>query len=77
MKTTGMIGLSFKDGVPESVVKRTIELIYSCNQAVIEGMSYREFNDEKTLSDVLKHVDSLKGQNEPTDSTLTYFVEGV
>ena len=76
MKTTGIIGLKFKDGVPEEIVKKTIERIYTCNKVVIEGMSYHEFGDEKTLSAVLSHVEGLKCENEQEECTLDGFVEG-
>ena len=74
MKTTGIIGIKFKDGVPEEIVKKTIERIYTCNKVVIEGMSYHEFSDENTLSDVLNHVEGLKCENEQKESNLTDFM---
>lgn len=77
VKTTGIIGITFKDSVPEDIVQKTIEKIYTENKDVIEGMSYHEFNDENTLSEVLSYVNGSQWKDGQKEHTLTDFVEAI
>jgi hypothetical protein len=64
---TGIIGIRFRVEATEDQIQKMISSFYSANKALIEGMEYNEFQDEKPLTQVFKFVAEMDDHHPETE----------